>query len=134
MIAIFCLDDNHGLTFNQRRQSKDRELCKRILHMAGSQPVLMNSYTAKQFPSDANIIVREDFLQEASSQDFCFIETDPIPLERAETLIIFYWNRTYPGDEHFNKDPKEFGFFCTASEDFVGFSHEKITMKIYRRI
>lgn len=34
MRVIVCVDDNGGMLFNHRRQSRDRVLCERVLQMA----------------------------------------------------------------------------------------------------
>ena len=61
MRVIVCVDDNGGMLFNHRRQSRDRVLCERVLQMADERDcsVYMNTYSAKIFPEDNRIAVQE---------------------------------------------------------------------------
>ena len=34
MIMIVCVDDNFGMMFNKRRQSRDKKLCEHILFLS----------------------------------------------------------------------------------------------------
>ena len=133
MILIVCVDDDMGMLFNNRRQSQDSVLRKHILDMTVKTRLWMNHYSAKQFASDIcpQISVNEDFLNEAVSGDYCFIENIDIGAHenQFERIILFKWNRQYPGDFHFNIDLSEWAFVKTF--DFVGSSHEKITMEVY---
>ena len=60
---------------------------------------------------------------------FCFWEgpTDA----PAERIILYRWNRDYPGDERFCFPGGEAMWQLDRWEDFTGFSHEKITEEIY---
>ena len=60
---------------------------------------------------------------------FCFWEgpTDA----PAERIILYRWNRDYPGDERFCFPGGEEIWQLDRWEDFPGFSHEKITEEIY---
>ena len=49
MIVVAVVDDNMGMMFNKRRQSKDRALRERILALAGKGKLWMNEYTYQQF-------------------------------------------------------------------------------------
>ncbi len=46
-------------------------------------------------------------------------------------LIIFKWNRVYPADQYLDIDPEK--MTKVQEEEFVGFSHEKITMEVYEK-
>ena len=65
MRVIVCVDDNGGMLFNHRRQSRDRVLCERVLQMADERDcsVYMNTYSAKIFPEDNRIAVSENYLE-----------------------------------------------------------------------
>ena len=80
MIIIACVDDNNGMLFHQRRQSRDIALYKHILQLTDGKRLLMNEYSAKQFLKEQyqNIIVQSDFLDIAQEQDYCFIEKTDI--------------------------------------------------------
>lgn len=135
MNIIVCLDDRNGMMFNHRRQSKDSILRQRVLAMvqAADSRLLMNSYSRKQFEEagEGEIETAEDFLSKASRGDFCFVETDTISAYESEIekLIIYKWNRKYPGDFYLDLDLT--GWTLTETEEFAGSSHEKITEEIY---
>lgn len=74
MIMIVCVDDNFGMMFNKRRQSRDKKLCEHILKLTQNTNLLMNAYSAKLFSEQQNIVIREDFLEAAQEQDYCFVE------------------------------------------------------------
>ena len=46
MILAFCIDDQGGLAFNHRRQSRDRALVADLLAAAGARPVFCLPYSA----------------------------------------------------------------------------------------
>ena len=115
MQVIVCVDDNGGMMFNKRRQ------------------VYMSAYSAKLFSEDDRIVVSENYLEEASGEDFCFVEKEPLKAFENEIkkLIIFKWNRVYPADQYLDIDPEK--MTKVQEEEFVGFSHEKITMEVYEK-
>ena len=131
MILIACVDDRLGMLFHNRRQSQDRILRERILTLTQNSRLWMNAYSAKQFDSAPQITIAENFLQRAAKGEFCFVENiDPaLALPRLEKLILYRWNRSYPGDLFLDL-PLE-NWRKTASFDFSGSSHEKITEEIY---
>jgi hypothetical protein len=91
----------------------------------------MNNYSANQFDNFPEIFVSENFLNEAETGDYCFIENKNIPAQGVEEFIIYKWNRKYPADIFFTFDLKTNGFKKVKSTDFSGSSHEKITEEIY---
>lgn len=135
MRVIVCVDDNGGMLFNHRRQSRDRVLCERVLQMADERDcsVYMNTYSAKIFPEDNRITVSENYLEEAGVQDLCFVEKEPLAtyFDKIDECIVFKWNRVYPADQHLDIDISK--MTKVQEEEFVGFSHEKITMEVYER-
>ena len=52
MIAIVCIDDQAGLMFNHRRQSKDRILLEKVLLITKGNRLFVSPYTAKQFSAE----------------------------------------------------------------------------------
>ena len=51
--------------------------------------------------------------------------------DEIDECIIFKWNRVYPADQHLDIDISK--MTKVQEEEFVGFSHEKITMEVYER-
>lgn len=79
MILITVVDDDNGLTFNHRRQSKDRMLRQHILQMVEGKTLWMDSYSVRQFeelPQDG-AKVDDDYFAKAAPGDFCFMERMP---------------------------------------------------------
>lgn len=133
MNIIICLDEKGGVSFNERRQSRDSAVCEKILSITEGSRLLMDEYSAKLFTEADNITVPEDFPDCARAEDFCFFERVRPDLSKAEGLYIFLWNRTYPSDLKWELAPETEGFVLCSSEEFKGSSHEKITLNIYRK-
>lgn len=133
MRVITCVDDNGGMLFNHRRQSRDRTLNEKVLSLAKDCKVYMTDDSAKIFPEDDKIVVSENYLEEAGEQDLCFVEKEALQSyeDRITALIIFRWNRVYPADQYLDIDLEKMK--KTYEEEFVGFSHEKITMEVYEK-
>lgn len=76
MKLIICVDDNNGMMFNRRRQSKDREVRHDILAYTMPERIWMNEYSLEQFETDdiSRIQVANNFLIQADDNDYCFIE------------------------------------------------------------
>lgn len=135
MVLCVCLDDRGGMSFNRRRQSRDRAVCERILSLvrecggtlyvcAESRPLFADGAKILPEPCDFSLLCENDF----------FFAEDPSvlpPREAVGRLIVYRWNRTYPFDRRF---PTE-NFLPTLLEktDFAGHSHEKITEEVYTR-
>lgn len=137
MIVILCIDESGGMMFNHRRQSQDTELRKIILKRVNGKKLWMNEYSSKQFTKEnlkgVDLQISEEFLQRANDGEFCFVENyDLRPYSaRIEEIILFKWNRKYPADFYFQIDK---GLWKLAkAEDFIGRSHDKLTMEIYKR-
>ena len=133
MNIIVSVDKNNGFMFNHRRQSQDRELVAKVIEISSTAKLLMNEYSAQLFQKAENLIVSEDFLAKAEKGDFCFVEGGKIPFENIEDIYVFNWNRDYPADEFFDFDFKANGYKRVKKTEFVGNSHKKITLEIYKR-
>lgn len=129
MILISCADNALGLRFNHRRQSRDRVVCGRMLEKSGGRLWLAEETKGlfAGFPEAELTIVSDPAAVPVG--DFCFWEgpTDA----SAERIILYRWNRDYPGDERFCFPGGEAMWQLDRREDFPGFSHEKITEEIY---
>ncbi len=134
MKIIVCLDDNLGMAFNNRRQSKDRILREKIAALCNGSKLYMNQYSFSQFEGEYdNIVVDENFFKKAQENDFCFAEVSSVPIEKVNKIYAFFWNRNYPADLYLGFDFEKNGFSLEESTDFKGFSHEKITLNIYTK-
>ena len=132
MKIILCTDDNWGLSFNNRRQSKDKAVREKILEITKGCRLWMSEYSYRQFEENpSNVSTDENFIDKAGNDDFCFIENLPVNPKNADKLYIFFWNRSYPSDLKLNFNPESNGFHLESVSDFKGNSHDKITLKIY---
>ena len=128
MKLIVCLDDNNGMMFNKRRQSRDRVLIENALEFCKGEKLYTNEYSAKLFPENT-VEIFENIEQVGNS--FCFVEDFTVNEEYVDEIIVYKWNRLYPADTYFNIDLENWNLI--ESVDFEGSSHEKITREIYRR-
>ena len=133
MNLLICLDDNGGMLFNRRRQSRDKGVCGKISELSRGGRLFMSEYSARLFPQAENIIIADDPTASAQSGDFCFAEQRITSLDGMEYLYIFGWNRVYPADVYFAFDLKAEGFIREQVHEFKGSSHQ-ITLEIYRRV
>lgn len=135
MIVIVCVDDNLGMMFNNRRQSRDIEVVKKIVELSKNSSLWMNKYSYELFEElDCNKInVDGGFLSETANEEYCFVENvDLEPYEKwVEKIIVFRWNTVYPSDRELDIDLKSWELI--ESSEFLGKSHEKITMEIYSK-
>lgn len=128
MKLIVCLDDNKGMMFNKRRQSRDRVLIENILGLCKGEKLYTNEYSVALFPENA-VEVFESI--EDIENAYCFAENFTVNEEYVDEIIVYKWNRLYPADTYFNIDFG--GWSLIETVDFEGSSHEKITREIYRR-
>lgn len=137
MNVIVCVDNNGGMLFNHRRQSRDKNVVDIILKISENTKLWISSFSKelfKEYPSDKEhkqIINDEDFLQKASQDDYCFVEDCHLQeyKDQIDKIYIFRWNTDYPADFKLDLDMKDFQLEKT--EDFKGNSHEKITLEVY---
>lgn len=137
MKIIVCVDDNNGMMFNKRRQSRDSVLIQDIIaHLNGSN-LLIDPYSEKLFAnSDIDaFFISEEFLAEAEPDDYCFVEKHALSkhISRIDELIIYRWNRKYPADTYLDIDPTAIGMKLISTAEFAGSSHDKITKELYRK-
>lgn len=137
VIVIAFIDDSGGMMFNRRRQSQDRGALQRIVDMTAESALWVNEYTAPLF-ADINaphLCVDTDFLSKAEEGEFCLVENvDVMPfLPFIERIILFHWNRAYPSDVKFPINLHNGKWTLLSTEDFVGSSHNPITMEVYAK-
>ena len=102
MTGIVCLDQEDGLLFNGRRQSRDRVVTKKILSMTEGKPLWMSAYSRRIFPEDAPVCVAEDLvgkLAEPARKDAEQVESAQEELEREEAAQKEPWQQ--PGEAAF---------------------------------
>lgn len=135
MHVMVCLDKEMGMMFGKRRQSRDKVVVEDVLALCGEQPLRMNEYSHKLFAEyEKEILVEENFLEQAEEGDFCFVEDQNIEMyqDKIEKLIIYWWNRSYPETLVCNLDLE--GWEKESMEEMPGNSHELITREIYHKV
>lgn len=132
MTVFVCLDDNNGMMFNNRRQSRDSRVIEQIKAISMGRKLYMDSYSAKLF-EDFGVTVDDNFLEKMTEEDFCFVEKSFLKEydEKIKTLVIFKWNKIYPFDKQLDISFNERKL--KESYDFEGTSHEKITCEVWVR-
>ena len=157
MTGIVCLDQEDGLLFNGRRQSRDRVVTEKILSMTKGNSLWMSAYSRRIFPEDAPVCVAEDLVgklaepaesarkaaeqaesaqkeswQQPGKASFCLIE-EAVDLENEAIgeWLVFRWKRVYPADV-FLKFPED-SWEKELIETFAGYSHEEIDLERYRK-
>ena len=132
MEIIICLDDNNGMLFNNRRQSRDSKL---LLDIKNS---LNGSLTI--FPFSEKLVSSAEIPYEimsgsASENTVLFVEDRGIKefLPVTNKITVYRWNRVYPADMSLDIDLPAEGFRLVSTVDFEGTSHVKITKEVYER-
>ena len=136
MTVFVCIDERGGMTFNSRRQSRDRFVTEDIIKSSGDSLLYISDFSEDLFEnSDASVISVPTPLSHAKEGSFVFIENQPLApyKEKIKSLIIYKWNRRYPFDSKIDIDPEKEGFTLTRVTEFEGNSHEKITKEEYKR-
>lgn len=132
MKVSICIDDNHGMLFNKRRQSKDKAVLADL--MRDEKKIYIHSFSEKMFEEySGQVVVDDDFLNKAVEGEMCFVENRTLTIYegKIEELIIYKWNRKYPAD--FRLDLDLSNWEQKETWEFVGNSHEKITKETYIR-
>lgn len=133
MRVIVCVDDNMGMLFNKRRQSRDKNLIEDV--MKRIETLKIHSFSEKLFEEySEQIEIDDNLLKNAQLGEVCFVENQHLTpyIKNIEELIIYRWNRLYPSD--FKLDIDLATWKMTSQEEFAGNSHEKITRETYVRV
>ena len=130
-----CLDDEKGMMFGGRRQSRDRVLIADFVNAAEGRTIFIGEYSQLLFREYLGVAVCENPMEECSDGGVCFVEALPLVphLQDIHTLILYHWNRLYPADRYFDVEPEKNGFSLVSVSEFEGSSHERITKEIYRK-
>ena len=133
MHIIVCIDEKGGMAFNKRRQTRDKAVQEKILSLIQDHTLWMRAYSRELFPDVENIQITEDYLGRAQKHDYVFIEQEAFLPQKADSLLVFRWNRAYPADVYLGFEPEKQGFILQNTCEFSGTSHQKITLCIYER-
>ncbi|MCD8212397.1 MAG: ribonuclease Z [Oscillospiraceae bacterium] len=109
-------------------------LIEKIVSLVGSGQLWIDPFSEnlfKDFEGSISLHIDDHFLESAAPGDYCFVENVSVApyAQQVEQVILFKWNRDYPGDFYFDMDISS--WTLTSSEDFAGSSHDDITMETY---
>lgn len=133
MNILVCIDKDNGMMFFGKRQSQDIVQREKMLELIGQQKVFMTAYSAKLFDNDNRIVIDDNYLTNATENDYCFIENGDYDIDKCSVVVLYKWNRKYPADRYFDAQKLKKDFKLVKKTDFVGKSHEKITEEVYKR-
>lgn len=129
MTLILTVENSLGLSFNNRRLSKDEEIIKNISKLCQNNKLYLDEYSKKLFKYK-NIEIVKLYNTNFQKDDYVFCEREiPKNLRSPKKLILYKFNRDYPFDNAIDIDLTNFKLIDTF--DFKGKSHEKITREIY---
>ena len=131
MTILLCVDNNFGIKFNKRRQSKDKEVIRKIYEITKGKRLFIDSFSSDLFEKN-KVEICDKFPQNAIDDD-CFFTENPefCDFSKIDKIILFCWNTVYPSDVKFDIDLNEWKL--NSTEEFVGNSHECITMEVYSK-
>ena len=129
MILVLCVDDEMGMAFNGRRQSRDKAVYRDIIEMAGGKRIRMSERSLKLFEDFDGVFCAG--LKDSDEDELCFVEFEPVEklAEFAEKVILYRWNRRYPADLYCSIPLENWAKAETL--EFPGNSHELITREVY---
>ena len=132
MKIFLCVDDNGGLLFNNRRQSRDKKVIEKVFDIVGESKLWITEFSQALF-DEGKVCIDSELLELAAEDEFCFVENLKVApyMDKINEIYLFKWNRKYPSDVKFDVPLNEWGM--EEQTDFVGKSHEKITREIYVR-
>lgn len=138
MVLAVCVDNNNGMAFGNRRQSRDIAVCKDLTESCKGDTLYMDSYSEILFADfkefGTKIIVPTSLESLVCDENDCvFIEkiSPALFTDKISKIIIYKWNRDYPSDMKFDIDMS--GWTLISATSFPGNSHEQITKEVYRR-
>lgn len=133
MKLVCCIDNNYGMTFNNRRQSSDKIQVSNMLELLNREKIYITDFSKDIFDDENIKIINLDEINKLKVEDYFFDENIlPSKLEyKSDEIILYKWNRDYPSDLKFDIDLLKWNLI--ESIDFSGSSHEKITREIYIR-
>ena len=132
MEIIICLDDNNGMLFNNRRQSRDSKVLWDIKNSLNGNLTI--------FPFSEKLVSSAEIPYEimsgsASENTVLFVEDRGIKefLPVTNKITVYRWNRDYPADLTLDIDLAKEGFRSVSVYEFAGSSHEKITKEVFEK-
>ena len=135
MTVAVCVDENNGMMFGGRRQSRDRILIEAFMRAYADHSVYIGEYSRTLFADYPQVTVAAEPMKDCPDGGVCFVENMSLMpyLNQIETLVVYHWNRRYPADFYLDIQPLKTGFALISTADFEGSSHQKIIKEVYRK-
>jgi len=135
MTLFVCLDEQGGMSFGGRRQSRDSAVLLDIFATVNTSRLLVSRYSEKLLSQYGEVTVSDTPLADAGEDDFVLLEVEGVGKQSAkpDTLIIYRWDGIYPSDLKFDLEPQSVGLSLLTRSYIVGTSHEKITKEVYTK-
>lgn len=130
MIPVVCVDNDNGILFGGKRQSRDRVLIEDLFKLSEGTKLYASTFSKVLF-ENTSCILDDNYLSIAEDGAYCFTEKDDLSKYSFDKIVIYYWNRDYPADKHLKVDLNSFKE--VSSIDFEGYSHDKITRKVFEK-
>ncbi len=133
MTLIFCVDNNFGLMFNKRRQSRDSAVLADIKNCFAGEKICISPYSEKIFDeAGIDYILCDDF---AKCDNVCFVEDKYSPdlLNLADKIVLYHWGKVYPADLNLDTDLLNTNFTLCETDILTGTSHNEIRKEVYTR-
>jgi hypothetical protein len=127
---IMCVSKNGGISFNNRRQSRDEEVGKDIIALTGGK-IFASEYTAKLFDGIGKVEICDDCKTLSDQYYFAEKKMPQVDDKSVSEVVLYHWNREYPADNFFDMDLK--GFRLKETVEFSGKSHECVRREIWVR-
>ncbi|MBO5286796.1 MAG: ribonuclease Z [Clostridia bacterium] len=131
MTVIACIDDNNGMLFGGKRQSRDSKVLEDI--QRSFSPVVILPFSEKMIGASGVDYILKDTVDKVRDDETVFLENVDLKTieNRISRLIIYKWNRKYLSDFKFNLDLGKYERKSVC--DFSGSSHDKITREVYEK-
>ena len=136
MHIILFLDQKDGMIFGNKRQTKDKILMKYIEDVSKGSCLFTNHFSTSLFDNiPSHLIVDDNFLNIAKSEDFCIVENEDIEpyMNKIESIRIYRWDKVYPSTIKFNKDLLKNWKQSFCVELFLGGTHQVIYEEMWVR-
>ena len=135
MILVACVDQTGGMSFHNRRQSRDREVVRRILADADGSRLWLSQRSCPLFAplGGGQVHAAEDFLLRAGAGEYAFAEALAALPDGLEAVVLYRWDKRYPADQWFPADLGALGWRLARRETFPGYSHKTIEKETYIR-
>lgn len=133
MTLIFCVDNNFGLMFNKRRQSRDSAVLEDLKNCFAGEKICISPYSEKLFnEAGVDYMLCDDFTK---CDGVCFVEDKYSPdlFNLADEVILYHWGKVYPADLTFDVDLLNTDFTLCDTNILAGTSHKEIKKERYIR-